>query len=366
MNIKQIDSGKWQIDFTLRGRRIRRVIYGTKRMAAQAIVIEKEKIYKDKYGPRVKKRILLKTYAKHYEETYSIEKRAAENDRYIIIRLNKFLGHKYLDEITPGDIERYKTTRKKGGVGNATINRELGLLKSIFYKVIDSEDYGIDRNPVAKAGLLEEDSHRERILEPNETHRLFNEADKLRSRHLSLFLAIALNTGMRKKEILTLKWEHIDFERRAIAITKDRSKSKKPREVPMNEQLYRELWLVKEGSTNTFVFYNPQTGSHVRHIKESFSIARKKAKIEDFTIHDLRHTAASLLVNECGFSLKEAAEILGHSKIEMTARYVHSTFDRKQRGMAQLGEIVKRNRKEADVPMQAAITDTPPAQNLYN
>lgn len=367
MNIKQIKTGKWLIDFTLRGRRIRKSIYGTRRMAEQAIVIEKEMIYKDKYGPRIKKRTLFKTYAKHYQETYTIEKRAAKNEGYAIKRLLSYYGHKYLDEITPGDIERHKVSRKKDGVCNATINRELALLKNIFNKAIDSEDYGIDRNPVVKAGMLEEDSRRERILEPDEIHRLFRAAEGLQSKNLSLLLAIALNTGMRKTEILTLRWEHIDFEKRTIAITKDRSKSKRPREVPMNEQLHRELWLTKQGNASSFVFYNPKTESHLKHIKESFGRACEKAKINDLTIHDLRHTAASLLVNECGFSLKEAAEVLGHSKIEMTARYVHSTVDRKQRGMAQLGDIVMRSRKDADVPTRAIIDNSKPkSPNLYN
>jgi len=367
MKIKQINNGKWLIDFTLRGRRIRKVIYGSRRMAEQAIVIEKERIYTDKYGPRVKKRTLFRSYAKHYKEAYTNEKRAAQNERYIIGTLIDHFGSKYLHEITPGDVERFKLIRKKKNLQNCTINRDLAVLKTMFNKAIDSEDYGIQRNPVVKAGMLEEDSRRERILEPDEIQKLFKAADKLYSKNLRLLLTIALNSGMRKSEILTLKWEHIDFKKRAVTVTKDRSKSKKPREIPMNEQLYRELWLAKEGSESPIVFYNPKTGSHLKYIKESFNRACEKAGIKNLNIHDLRHTAASLLVNECGFSLKEASEILGHSKIEMTARYIHSTFDRKQRGMALLGEIVMRSREEADVPISATVADEATnSQTLYN
>jgi len=357
MKITQISQGKWQLDFTLNKKRIRRTITGSKKMAEQAAILEKERIYRARYeiqGPR--KRIRFKDYAKIYKENFVRGRRSADNTGSIINTLNRYFGDKFLDEITPGDIQRFIQERKnskKPPVGNATINRNLTVLQTIFNKAIDSEDYGIERNPVKKVDRLKENSHRERILTLEEMNGLLETAAASRGWCLPLFLVIALNTGMRKSEILSLEWEHVDFKDKQIKVTRERSKSGKARLVPMNSNVEEEL--MKLDMKHEYIFFNPQTGSHIRHIKEAFWGACKKAKIENLTIHDLRHTAASFLVNDCGIDIVTASKILGHSKIDMTMKYIHPSDEHKQKGIDKLGELFKIARHKVDSTVKIRV-----------
>lgn len=109
--------------------------------------------------------------------------------------------------------------------------------------------------------------------------------------------------------------------------------------LPMNDVVVEVLQKVEREIE--FVFYNPKTKSHIKHLRTTFKRACKEAKIQDLTVHDLRHSAASFLVNDCGISIAIASEILGHSKLEMTMRYVHSTPEHRQLGVERLGEIFK-------------------------
>ena len=351
MKISKREDGKWVLDFTLNRKRVRKVIEGTKRMAEQAKIIEKEKIFKQIYGiPGKKKNIRFEEYTKIYEENYSKERRGYKNELYIIKKLNSFFKDKYLNEITPGDIERYRSKRKDE-VSNTSVNLELSKLKAIFNKAIDTEDYGILRNPVNKVEFLEKVSHKERFLSIKEMESLLKAAHTPWSSHLPLFLVIALNTGMRKMEILSLKWENVNFKKRYIEVTREIAKSKKSRKVPMNDIVYKELKNIERKSQ--YVFYNPKKKTHIKNIKTAFWRACSEAGIENLRVHDLRHTAASFLVNECGISVPAVAEILGHSNIEMTMQYVHQTDEQKQKGVDRLGEIFntawKKSRHKVDM-----------------
>lgn len=364
MNLKQRKPGEWVIDFTLRGKRIRLKIKGTRRMAEQAITFERERIYRQKFGiPEPKKKISFEEYSKIYADNYTKEKKAPRNEMYIINRLNSFFKGRILYEITPGDVDRLKQKRKKAGKCNATINRDLSVLSAIFNKAIDSEDYGIYRNPVKKAGLLQENSHRERFLTREEIRHLMEAAESNSwGGCLLLFLTIALNTGMRKMEILGLKWCDVDFKKKLIKVTKERSKNKKTRFVPMNDVVYQELQKVDK--SHEYIFYNRETKSHIKNIKTTFKHACKKAGIKNLTAHDLRHTAASFLVNDCGVSVAVASEILGHSKLEMTMKYVHSTPEHRQVGVERLGEIFKKSRHKVDKSPSTAEIQKPTSPHI--
>ncbi len=366
MKIIKVGEKKYKIDFTLYGKRKRHTIEGSRKAAEQAVVLLKEKIYRQKYGvPEPKKKIRFEDYAKIYEERYTMEKRAWRNEQYVLKRLKSSFKDQFLHEITVGDIERFKTKRKKDGLCNSTVNRELAVLKAIFNRAIDSEDYALIRNPVCKVDFLKEDSFRERRLSSDEIKRLLEASVTPWSKYLPLFLTIALNTAMRKSEILSLKWENVNFKRRYIEVTRERSKSRKTRKVPMNDVVIAALSKVKK--TNQYIFFNPKTDSHIKHMKEAFNRACEKAGIEDCTPHDLRHTAASLLVNDCGVDIVTASKILGHSKIEMTMRYIHSSDEHKQRGVDMLGEIFKESRHKVDTLPFEVHPETPsPPQEIVH
>jgi integrase len=361
MAITRLEPKKWLIDFTYHKQRYRRTICGTRQAADQAIRHLKEKADRERYGmPGPRKRIKFKDYADIYIENYPNE-RSLHHIELHGKRLKAHFGDKFLDEISPGSIEDYQRKRKKV-VAPITVNRELATLKAIFNKAIKSEDYQIDRNPVNKVKFFPERNDRKRILTDEERLRLIRAAEASESKWLYLFITICLNTGMRKMEVLSLKWENVNFSKRYIEVTPDRDKSGRGRKIPLNDVIIDELKKIEK--VNEYVFYNPKTGTFIRNIKTAFWHICEKAKLTNFRVHDLRHTAASWLVNDCGIDVVTASKILGHSDLKITLKYIHPTEEHKLRGVEKLGEMYMRGRRNVVTSTQSVVIDSPPLHHM--
>jgi len=148
---------------------------------------------------------------------------------------------------------------------------------------------------------------------------------------------VALNTGMRKEEILNLRWEDLDFRSRIIYILD--TKNNERREIPMNDIVYETLLAVRKISDSPWVFCK-KNGERYGNIRKAFEGARKRAGIVDFRFHDLRHTFASHLVM-AGVDLRTVQELLGHKSFEMTLRYAHLSPEHKKAALDILGKRLK-------------------------
>lgn len=169
---------------------------------------------------------------------------------------------------------------------------------------------------VRKVKLLEENNRRLRYLSKEECQALIDAC----ADHLRPIVVTALNTGMRKGEILSLKWENVDLNHKFILL--DRTKNGERREIPINATLRATLIGIKRRLDISHVFYDQLTGSSYGDIKNSFNGACKRAGINNFRFHDLRHTFASHLVME-GVDLTTVSRLLGHRDLTMTLRYSH-------------------------------------------
>jgi integrase len=156
------------------------------------------------------------------------------------------------------------------------------------------------------------------------------------SQELKPIVILAVNTGMRRGEILNIKWTDIDFKRDVICLLETKSDEK--REVPMNEAVKDALIKVRRNPKSPYVFCY-KNGEQVKDIRKSFWTALKKSGIKDFRFHDLRHSAASHLVM-AGIDLNTVREILGHKTIEMTLRYAHLSPNHKKKAVDVLGESI--------------------------
>lgn len=130
----------------------------------------------------------------------------------------------------------------------------------------------------------------------------------------------ALNTGMRKGEILSLKWDHVDLKHGFILL--DITKNGERREIPINTTLRHSLQGLTRRLDVPFVFFDDNTRKPFCDIKRSFHTALRRAGIRDFRFHDLRHTFASHLVM-AGVDLTTVSRLLGHKSLTMTLRYAH-------------------------------------------
>jgi integrase len=197
---------------------------------------------------------------------------------------------------------------------------------------------------VRKVKLLPDDSKRLRYLSKEECQELINACEP----HLRPIVITALNTGMRKSEILNLKWDNVDLKHGFILL--DRTKNNERREIPINDTLRSTLQSIPRRLDVPYVFFDPVTGKPYQSVKRSFATALRRAKIHDFRFHDLRHTFASHLVM-AGVDLTTVKELLGHKKLTMTLRYSH---------------LVPSHKVKAVDILDSTLNRKPTIQKLYN
>jgi len=250
-------------------------------------------------------------------------KRTIEADRRQLDLLKaEFGGETPLTEITAGRISEYKAKRlasvRKVGEGEAAVerrlsaaavNRPLALLRHLL-RLAHEEWEAIDNVP--RIRLEKEPQGRLRWLTQEEITRLLDAAAKSKNKELRAAVIVALNTGLRRGELLGLTWGRVDLSRGVIRL--ELTKSGRRREVPMNDDPYRAL-----------VGLGPKTDGQVfktRYIQTAYNNAVATAKLDDVNFHTLRHTFASWAVMR-GVTLKELQELLGHASLAMTMRYAH-------------------------------------------
>ncbi len=277
-----------------------------------------------------------------------------KTDTRLLAVLKRHFSGKCLHEITPHLVEKFKSDRI-AEVAPATVNRQLACLKCMFNKAIAWGKFE-GANPVKSVKLFKETNQRLRFLERSEIERLLLVCNKT----LRSIVVVALNTGMRRGEILGLKWRDLDIKRSIIYLND--TKNGERREIPINEQVKTELIRIRKHPQSDFIFYK-KDGSNIGDIKKGFLTAMRKSGIKDFRFHDLRHTAASHLVMS-GADLNTVRELLGHKSLQMTLRYSHLSTNHKQRAVDILGRrIATVMPPEQNVTMPSAKIDVISTRN---
>lgn len=276
------------------------------------------------------KKIVFDDFADLYIENYAkTNKRSWTCDKYSLdSHLKPYFGKFDLREITPLDLETYRAQRLKDGVKKSSSNREMALLKKMFNL---AGDWGFsEENPVRKIKFFpEKDNLRERILTPEEEARLLPRCVP----HLRPIVVFALNTGMRKGEILRLRWDQVDLVNRSVRVTK--TKSGKDRTVPLNDAAAGVIMSQRRMKQGDFVFPSPKTGVAMKSVDHSFWRACSLAGILGLRFHDLRHTFATRLIRK-GADIITVQGLLGHHAVTVTQRYTHSGAEEKQRAVEAL------------------------------
>jgi integrase len=238
----------------------------------------------------------------------------------------RFGGEALVATITRARIEEVKL-ELASDLDRSTVNKYLAVLKAFFNWLILQGRF--QTNPAKRIKLFSTNYERVRYLDPDEEYpKLLEEAAKIRW-YLPGMIKIAVHTGLRKGNLLRLRWDQCDFKTRTIRIAEN-TKNQEMIAVPMNDTVVDTLGeLRKRTSRYDYVFAHREgreRGQPIGDVKNSFATACGKAGIENLRRHDLRHTFASWLVMR-EVSLAAVQKLPGHKTVKMTLRYAHPAPD---------------------------------------
>ena len=237
------------------------------------------------------------------------------------------LGVYVLAEITPAlivecrdELLAGKTIRNKQRTP-ATVVRYMAALSHAFTIAVNEWQW-LDDTPMRKVKNPTESRGRVRWLDDDERERLLIACKESRNKQLYLCVVLALSTGMRQSELMSLKWRDVDLKI-GVAILHE-TKNGESRRIPLSGlglELLRDYATVRRIDT-PLLFPSAIKPQQPFELKSSWNYALKKAEIDNFHWHDLRHCTASYLAMN-GASLAEIAEVLGHKTLSMVKRYAH-------------------------------------------
>lgn len=230
-------------------------------------------------------------------------------------RLNKYIlpaiGDKRAKEIKTGDLLVLKDRISLKGKIEA--NRCIALIGAIFSKAIEWELFD-GQNPVRLIKRHPE-CGRSRVADSDEITRLIA---VLKDHPLGTLFMLCLMCGLRRSEAASIKWSDVDFSTNSLILRA--TKNGQDRVIYFGDELKSRL--EKEKSLSAWVFPSSITGSHIKHIRRPWRQIKYEAQIEGLTIHDLRRTFATKLI-ENGVPIEHVSKALGHSSIAITQNYVH-------------------------------------------
>ena len=269
----------------------------------------------------------------HYLPNIKLQKRSWSLDESVFrIHLEPVFGKKIMNDITPNQVNRFKEAKMAQGLSRSTINRMLVLLGCLYTKAKKWQFVAVQERNALGIELLSNPNQITRFLNADETRRLFAAVDQSKcamARHIIVFLLL---TGARKRECFDAKWQDFDLQRGLWNIPEN--KSGKPRVVTVSSAVIDLLNTVTElhrkallDQPSQYVFCNLRTRRAYDNFYQTWDRIRIRAGLEDFRMHDLRHSFASALVSN-GVSLYEVQELLGHSSPRTTQRYAHLSQDR--------------------------------------
>jgi integrase len=277
--------------------------------------------------------------AQKYDVVVQIQKGYRSKKSFIRQLVEKF-GNLDIRNLDTERVERWQSILLKSGKP-ATANRKLACLKHMMTKAVDwnmaSEDM---LKQVRKVKFVKERNRRLRFLDVEECQRLVDCC----SPHLKPIVITALNTGMRRGEILSLKWEQVGLKYGFISL--EDTKSGEGREIPINDALRSVFDGIPHSIESVYVFTG-MDGDPYKEIKRSFNTALRKAEIYKATFHSLRHTFASHLVMN-GVDLATVKELLGHKSLTMTLRYSHLAPGHRTKAVKVLDSVFKNTAKKCN------------------
>jgi integrase len=251
-----------------------------------------------------------------------------------------FFGETPVVRLTKPMTDEFRKKRKQERKGtplkDATVNRDLSVLRHILYWAVDERL--LETNPIARLKLARERRTKRQVLSLAEERQLLPAA----SPHLAAMIMAALDTGMRRGEITSQVWEDVDLERKLLYVTRSKTPEGEAREIPLTTRLAD--WLSHNRKSEGIVF--GFRGEQVRILKTAWKTALKNGGIRHIRFHDLRHTFNTRLM-EAGVLQEIRMALMGHSSGKSVhATYTHIELPAKRQAIRKLEEWVNQQQQQ--------------------
>lgn len=256
-----------------------------------------------------------------YRKTELKQKKSAKNQGRLLDWWSEQIGNSMLSDINARLIAEYRDKLSENREP-ATVMGYLAILSHVF-SVASREWEWIETNPVIRVSKPKLPKGRVRVLTDDERERLLSACWSSSNNYLHTIVFLALSTGMRKNEILTLTWKNVFLDKNQIIL--EDTKNGERRNIPLFGQVLEYIKTIKALSTTDLLFPGRDKSKPIA-IDQAWVKALRAAEIENFVFHDLRHTYATYAL-ESGASPVVLARLLGHKTLDMVQRYAHVRDD---------------------------------------
>lgn len=319
--------GKWWFKFECRGQTYRKAVpeARTKRQAEAAEAAARDAVFNNRWRRAEGTTPLMRFADGDYMTWAKQAKRSWQTDRAHLNLMRPFFRNRTLGDITPMLVEQFKRhlmqseTNRKAKMSDATVNRVLATLSRVFSLAVDS---GLcEQNPVKRVRKLRLDNVHDRALSGDEERILMEVLSRPRYQKLLPVAGLAINTGLRRGEMLALRWPDVDLQGGTLTVRRESAKTDRARVVPLNARAREALESMgPKGEGRVFA----GRGMGKDTLSALFTVACAEAKLPGVHLHTLRHTFATRL-KDSGVDPFTIRDLLGHTTLRMTARYAHAT-----------------------------------------
>jgi integrase len=311
--ITKRDNGKWQAKCRKKGYKTLSKTFSRKfdaeRWAKQVELEMEQGIFE---STSTAEKTLTSTLLDQFWDEVASKYKSASNTKYKLDLLKKILGHIHLIDLSTDVVREFKAYRLEKVSGD-TVRKEMSLMKRMLdYAMKEWNIYLPKGNPFSRVTLPTKGGARERRLKAGEFDRILNQAVEYGGQ-LPVLFELAIETAMRRGELLSLEWRHVDLHKRTAHLPDTKNGSS--RTVPLSARAIELIKQVERKGSHVFDMEGDSVGQAFRRVTS-------RTGINDLRFHDLRHEATSRLF-EKGLQLMEVATITGHKDIAMLKRYTH-------------------------------------------
>ncbi len=263
--------------------------------------------------------------AQHLADAKLHQRSYDTTEGYMRLHILPKWGRVRLTDIDGRAVAQWLADKRAGGLAPATVVKIKAIFGRSFELGVRWGVPGCERNPVRGIQGKPLNNARERYLNAAEAARLLAAAEQSRNPLLASIVGLLLVTGMRVSELLSTRWEHVDIDRRTLFVPT--SKTGRTRYVPLAQAALDVIERLPRKDGAVYLFPSPKCPkTHLTTIKHGWQTARDAASLPGLRIHDLRHSAASFMVNS-GVDLFAVGKVLGHANVASSARYSHLAQD---------------------------------------